>query len=125
MTWRDIPQVLFEILWPFIFIFSFVVLVKARIRRIRSKRSIEFKSPRWLFVVAALLSLGFFLLAGTFIMDPVTTEMLVTEKLNKEESQVFFLAGMVVFLVILPQLVTSLACRYWPVVEKSGQRNSE
>lgn len=86
MTWRDIPQVLFEILWPFIFIFSFVVLVKARIRRIRSKRSIEFKSPRWLFVVAALLSLGFFLLAGTFIMDPVTTEMLVTEKLNKEES---------------------------------------
>lgn len=125
MTWRDIPQVLFEILWPFIFIFSFVVLVKARIRRIRSKRSIEFKSPRWLFVVAALLSLGFFLLAGTFIMDPVTTEMLVTEKLNKEESQVFFVAGMVVFLVILPQLVTSLACRYWPVVEKSGQRNSE
>ncbi len=125
MSWKDIPQILFELLWPFVFVFSFVVLVKARIRQIRSKRKIQFKSPRWLFVASALLSLGLFLLAGTLVMDPVTTDMLVTEKLNKEEAQLFFMGGMAVFLVILPLLFTSLVCRFWPAIMENDQRIRE
>ena len=124
MTWSDVPQVLFELLWPFVLVFSFVVLVKAKIRRYRSKRRIEFKTPRWLFVVAAVFSLVIFLLLGAAVMDPWTTELFMNEQLNKDEAQLFFMMGMAVFIVLVPLLITPLVCRFWPKSSPEPQRNN-
>lgn len=123
MTWSDLPQVLFELLWPFVFVFAFMVFVKARIRRYKAKRNIEFKHPGWLFVVAAVLSLGIFLLLGFTVMEELTTSLFVKEVLNKEESFLFYMAGMAVFLMLIPFLTAPLVCRFWPNTHTENQRD--
>jgi hypothetical protein len=123
MSLSDIPQFLLELLWPFVFVFSFIVLVKASIRGFRSKRNMDFKHPGWLFVVAAVLSLGIYLLLGSFFMNPWTDSLFLSEKLNKEEAQLFFMGFMTVFLIVIPLLVTPLVCRYWPASTTKVQRD--
>lgn len=125
MSWSDVPQILFEFFWPFVFVFSFVVLVKSGIRRYRTKRQIEFRAPRWLFIVAGVMSLGIFLTLGAAVVDPWTTRLFLTEQLNKEEAHLFFMGVMAAFLVLVPLLVAPLVCRFWPRSSNLNQRISE
>jgi hypothetical protein len=114
MTWADLPQALFELLWPIILLFSVALLVKSVIRRYRINRRLRFKRESLLFYSGTISSVVVQIVTAMLVITPLVDKMVYTCQMEAKYGFYLFWSLLMLGLIAFSLLVTRILCRVWP-----------
>ncbi|MFM9056918.1 MAG: hypothetical protein ACKOQY_09590 [Bacteroidota bacterium] len=123
MKWADVPQVLFEFLWPIVLLFSLALLVKSVIRRYRISRMLRFKRESLLFYTGAISTILLLVFAAVFAINPLVDVIVYSGEVGAKNGFYLFWSLLMCSLVLIALIVTRILCMAWPSVPIPDQDN--
>ncbi len=124
MTWADLPQVIFELLWPIILLFSVALLVKSVIRRSRFNRRVKFKRETLLFYCSAVSSVVILVVFATLVISPTVDAILYTGQVDTKYGFYIFWALLMLGLILISLVSSRILCMVWPFDAVPDQDNN-